>query len=114
MWSLYSRNRNRHPDSAVDCCIDFIYVAVLSLEALLAFRWIWLTSGNHSSGLIPYLISKLSAPFAAPFSTLFRTAESGGFSYIFDFHPLVMMFFYSLMGLLFGQVLRVLLGDRRP
>lgn len=114
MWSLYSRNRNRHTDSAVDCCIDFIYVAMLSLEALLALRWIWLTSGNHLNGLIPHLISKLSAPFAAPFSTLFRTVGSREVSYIFDFYPLAMMFFYGLMGLLFGQVLRVLLGDRRP
>ena len=114
MSSLYKQNERRHLDSRADKGLDVIYTVMLSLEALIALRWIWLTLGTHSSSLLSSLISKLSAPFAAPFSTFFKTAEAEGLDYIFDFHPLVTMVFYGLMGLLLGQVLRVVLGDRRP
>lgn len=114
MSSLFSNHGKRELNSITDKCLDIIYFGMLFLEALLALRWIWLASGTHSNSLVSSLISKISAPFAAPFSIFFKIVEVNENSYVFDFHPLVLMFFYGLMGLLLGQILRVCLGDKRP
>lgn len=98
----------------LDRSLDSLYIVLLSLEALLALRWIWLSRGAYPGNPLAHWISLASTPFAAPFSMLFGIVDARDPSFIFEFHPLVMMSFYSLAGLLLGQVLRVFFGDRRP
>ena len=107
-----AQSQRKH--NSLDRSLDSLYVFMLSLEASLALRWIWFSRGVHPGHPLSHWISLASTPLAAPFSMLFGMADARHPSFIFEFHPLVMMSFYGLAGLLLGQALRVIFDDRRP
>ncbi|NJN23017.1 MAG: YggT family protein [Leptolyngbya sp. RL_3_1] len=91
--------------------INGVYFLIGALEILLVLRFILRASGANVENSFAGFIYGLSEPFVAPFSTLFISPTAEGARYIFDLNLLAAMIAYGILGLLAGQLIRVLVGD---
>ncbi|MGB3493356.1 MAG: YggT family protein [Elainellaceae cyanobacterium] len=84
--------------------VNSIYWLVGMLVTLLAIRFLLRLLGANPDNGFAHLINQLSAPFVAPFSTLFisPTAEAN----IFDVNVLIAIAIYSLLGYLGVSLVR--------
>jgi YggT family protein len=78
--------------------INSIYLLVGLLEVLLMLRFFLRFSGANTQNTFAQFIYNLSAPFIAPFSTLFISPVAGGGANIFDVNTLIAIIIYSLLG----------------
>ena len=77
--------------------INSIYSLVGLLEILLTLRFLLRVSGANPENAFTQFIYKISAPFIAPFATLFVSPVYGGGANIFDVNILVAIVVYSLL-----------------
>lgn len=78
--------------------ISSIYFLVGSLEVLLGLRFLLRLSGANTQNTVSQFIAMLSAPFVAPFSTLFVSPVTGDGANIFDLNVLIALIVYPLLG----------------
>ena len=84
--------------STFNWLISSIYFLVGSLEVLLGLRFVLRLSGANTQNAVSQFIAMLSAPFIAPFSTLFVSPVTGDGANIFDLNVLIAMIVYPLLG----------------
>jgi uncharacterized protein YggT (Ycf19 family) len=76
------------------------------LEILLGVRFLLRLFGANRENEFAQLINNLSAPFMAPFSTLFISPTSGGGANIFDFNIAIAILAYALLSYLAVSLVR--------
>jgi len=76
------------------------------LEILLGVRFFLRLFGANRENQFAQLINNLSAPFMAPFSTLFISPTSGGGANIFDFNIAIAILAYALLSYLAVSLVR--------
>ena len=76
------------------------------LEILLGIRFLLRLFGANPQNEFARLINNLSAPFIAPFSTLFISPTFGGGAYIFDVNIAIAIVAYSLLSYLAVSLVR--------
>ncbi len=84
--------------STFNWLISSIYFLVGSLEVLLGLRFLLRLSGANTQNTVSQFIAMLSAPFVAPFSTLFVSPVTGDGANIFDLNVLIALIIYPLLG----------------
>jgi YggT family protein len=77
--------------------INTIYWLVGALEILLGLRFLLRIFGANPQNEFARSINNLSAPFIAPFSTLFISPTTGGGAYIFDVNIVIAIVAYALL-----------------
>ncbi|MEB3337623.1 MAG: YggT family protein [Leptolyngbyaceae bacterium] len=87
-----------------------VYLLVGWLEILLGLRFLLRVFGANPDNAFAQFIYNLSAPFIAPFSTLFISPVFGGGANIFDVNVLVAMLIYALLGWLAIYLIRFIEG----
>lgn len=78
--------------------ISGIYFLVGALEILLMLRFLLRFTGANTQNEFTQFIYNLSAPFMAPFSTLFISPTSNNAANIFDVNIIIAIIVYSLAG----------------
>jgi YggT family protein len=78
--------------------INGIYFLVGALEILLMLRFLLRFTGANTQNEFTQFIYNLSAPFMAPFSTLFVSPTSNNATNIFDVNIIIAIIVYSLAG----------------
>ncbi|MGP1387105.1 MAG: YggT family protein [Thainema sp.] len=96
--------------TVVDRAIAIIYFLVGALEVLLLIRFFLRLFGANPDNQFAQVIYDFSAPFVAPFSTLFISPTFGGGASIFDVNLLVAMIVYALLGWLVGRLIQLIWG----
>ncbi len=86
--------------------VNSIFWLVGSLEILLGIRFLLRLFAANPQNEFARLINNLSAPFIAPFSTLFISPIFGGGSYIFDINIIIAIVAYSLLSYLAVSLVR--------
>lgn len=86
--------------------VNGIYFLVGALEILLFLRFLLRFTGANPQSEFTQFIYNLSAPFMAPFSTLFASPASSNGANIFDFNILIAIVIYSLAGWLCVRLVR--------
>lgn len=76
------------------------------LEILLGLRFLLRLFGANRENQFAQLINNLSAPFMAPFSTLFISPTSSGGANIFDFNIVIAILSYALLSYLAVSLVR--------
>lgn len=92
----------------VDRAIAIIYFLVGALEVLLLIRFFLRLFGANPDNQFAQVIYDFSAPFVAPFSTLFISPTFG--TSVFDVNLLVAMIVYALLGWLVGRLIQLIWG----
>ncbi len=92
--------------STFNWLISSIYFLVGSLEVLLGLRFLLRVSGANTRNTVSQFIAMLSAPFVAPFSTLFVSPVAGDGANIFDLNVLIALIVYPLLGWLGVRLVR--------
>jgi YggT family protein len=87
--------------------INSIYFLVGLLVILLSLRFFLRIAGANTQNAFAQFIYNISAPFVAPFSTLFISPTSGDGSSIFDVNVLIAIVVYSLLGWLGVWLIRL-------
>ena len=87
--------------------VNSIYWLVGMLVILLAIRFALRLLGANPESVFTQLIYDLSAPFIAPFSTLFISPTSGGGANIFDVNVLIAIAIYTLLGYLMVSLVKL-------
>jgi uncharacterized protein YggT (Ycf19 family) len=90
--------------------VNSIYFFVGLLEILLGLRFLLRVLGANTKNTFAQVIYNLSAPFVAPFSTLFVSPVTGGGANIFDVNVLIAIVVYALLGWLAVWLVRLLQG----
>lgn len=67
------------------------------LEILLSIRFVLRLFGANPKNDFALVINNLSAPFIAPFSTLFISPTSGGGANIFDVNVIIAIIIYAVL-----------------
>jgi YggT family protein len=88
--------------------INTISWLVGTLEILLGLRFLLRLFGANTQNEVARLINNLSAPFIAPFSTLFISPVFGGGAYIFDVNIAIAVVAYALLSYLAVSLVRFL------
>jgi uncharacterized protein YggT (Ycf19 family) len=87
--------------------INTIFWLVGALEILLGLRFLLRLFGANTQNEFARLINNLSAPFIAPFSTLFISPVFGGGAYyIFDVNITIAILVYALLSYLVVSLVR--------
>jgi YggT family protein len=86
--------------------INSIFWLVGTLEILLGLRFLLRLFGANTQNEFARLINNLSAPFIAPFSTLFISPTFGGGAYIFDVNIAIAVVSYALLSYLAVSLVR--------
>ncbi|WP_204152652.1 YggT family protein [Leptolyngbya sp. CCY15150] len=86
--------------------VNSIYWLIGMLVTLLIIRFSLRLFGANPDNGFAHLINQLSAPFVAPFSTLFISPTAGGGANIFDVNVLIAIAIYSLLGYLGVSLVR--------
>ena len=86
--------------------VNSIYWLLGLLEILLGLRFLLRLFGANSQNEFARLINNLSAPFIAPFSTLFVSPTFGGRAYIFDVNIAIAIVTYMLLSYLVLSLVR--------
>lgn len=92
--------------------VNSIYWLVGMLVTLLAIRFSLRLFGANPENGFAQLINQLSAPFVAPFSTLFISPTSGGGANIFDINVLIAIAVYTLLSYLMVSLVKFLFYQR--
>jgi YggT family protein len=88
--------------------INTIFWLVGILEILLGLRFLLRLFGANPQNEFARLINNLSAPFIAPFSTLFVSPTFGGSAYIFDVNIAIAIVAYALLSYLAVSLVRLI------
>lgn len=88
--------------------INSIFWLLGILEILLIMRFLLRLFGANRENQFAQLINDLSAPFIAPFSTLFISPTSNGAENIFDFNIVIAILAYALLSYLIVSLLRLI------
>jgi len=86
--------------------INSIYFLVGSLEVLLILRFLLRLSGANTKNSVSQFIAMLSAPFVAPFSTLYVSPVTSDGANVFDLNVLIALIIYPLLGWLGARLVR--------
>ena len=86
--------------------VNSIFWLVGMIEILLAMRFFLRLLGANRENSFSQLINNLSAPFIAPFSTLFISPTSGTGEYIFDVNIIIAIVAYALLSYLAFSLVR--------
>jgi uncharacterized protein YggT (Ycf19 family) len=86
--------------------VNSIFWLAGMLEILLGVRFLLRLFGANRENEFAQLINNLSAPFMAPFSTLFISPTSGGGANIFDFNIAIAILAYALLSYLAVSLVR--------
>jgi uncharacterized protein YggT (Ycf19 family) len=89
--------------------INSIYWLAGMLEILLGLRFFLRLFGANPENEFAQLINNLSAPFVAPFSTLFISPTTNGAANIFDVNIIIAIVVYALLGYLVTSLFRLFL-----
>jgi uncharacterized protein YggT (Ycf19 family) len=86
--------------------VNSIYWLTGVLEILLGMRFVLRLFGANPQNQFAQLINNLSAPFIAPFSTLFISPTSDGAVNIFDVNIVIAIVAYALLSYLVVSLVR--------
>jgi uncharacterized protein YggT (Ycf19 family) len=86
--------------------VNSIYWLVGVLQIVLVIRLLLRLFGANRKNAFAELINQLSAPFVAPFSTLFVSPTSGSGANIFDLNIVIAIIVYSFLGYLAVSLVR--------
>ena len=86
--------------------VNSIYWLSGMLEILLGLRFALRFFGANPQNEFARLINNLSAPFIAPFSTLFISPTSGGGANIFDVNIIIAIIAYAILSYLAVSLVR--------
>jgi uncharacterized protein YggT (Ycf19 family) len=92
--------------------INSIYWLGGILEILLVLRFVLRLFGANPQNEFARLINTLSAPFIAPFSTLFISPTSEGGANIFDVNIVIAIIAYALLSYLLVSLVRFIFYNR--
>ncbi|MFN5398496.1 MAG: YggT family protein [Pseudanabaena sp.] len=92
--------------------INSIYWLGGILEILLVLRFVLRLFGANPQNEFARLINNLSAPFIAPFSTLFISPTSEGGANIFDVNIVIAIIAYALLSYLLVSLVRFIFYNR--
>ena len=92
--------------------VNSIYWLAGMLEILLGLRFILRLFGANPQNEFAQFINNLSAPFIAPFSTLFISPTSGGGANIFDINIVIAIIAYALLSYLTVSLIRFIFYQR--
>jgi len=92
--------------------VNSIYWLTGILETLLGVRFALRLFGANPNNQFAQLINSLSAPFIAPFSTLFISPTSSGGANIVDVNIIVAIVAYALLSYLLVSLIRFLFYHR--
>lgn len=84
------------------------------LQGLLALRFFLRLSGANPDNPFASFIYRLTAPFMAPFNTLFVSPTADAATHIFDVNNLMAMIVYALLGSLAIALVNYLQGPNAP
>jgi len=86
--------------------VNSIFWLAGMIEILLGMRFFLRLLGANRQNEFSQLINNLSAPFIAPFSTLFISPTSGNGDYIFDVNIVIAIAAYALLSYLAVSLVR--------
>jgi YggT family protein len=86
--------------------LNTIFWLVGALEILLGIRFLLRLFAANPQNEFARLINNLSAPFVAPFSTLFISPTFGSGSYIFDVNIAIAIIAYALLSYLAASLVK--------
>lgn len=89
--------------------INSIYWLAGMLEILLGLRFFLHLFGANPENEFAQLINNLSAPFVAPFSTLFISPTTNGAANIFDVNIIIAIAAYAILSYLVTSLFRLFL-----
>ena len=92
--------------------VNSIYWLGGILEILLVLRFVLRLFGANPQNEFARLINNLSAPFIAPFSTLFISPTSEGGANIFDVNIVIAIIAYALLSYLLISLIRFIFYNR--
>ncbi len=92
--------------------VNSIYWLGGLLEILLGLRFVLRLFGANPQNEFARLINNLSAPFIAPFSTLFISPTSDGGANIFDVNIVIAIIAYALLSYLAVSLIRFIFYHR--
>jgi YggT family protein len=92
--------------------VNSIYWVVGMLEILLGLRFALRFFGANPQNEFARMINSLSAPFIAPFSTLFISPTSDGGANIFDVNILIAITVYALLSYLVVSLVRFIFYNK--
>ena len=92
--------------------VNSIYWLAGLLVTLLVLRFSLRLFGANPENGFAQLINQLSAPFVAPFSTLFISPTSGGGVNIFDVNVLIAIAVYTLLSYLMVSLVKFIFYQR--
>lgn len=97
-------------NSSLIWIINGVCLLVGLLEILLGLRFLLRVTGANTGNSFAQVIYDLSAPFVAPFSTLFVSPTSGDAANIFDVNVLIAMVVYAILGWIVVALIRFVQG----
>ena len=92
--------------------VNSIYWLGAMLEILLGLRFALRFFGANPQNEFAQMINNLSAPFVAPFSTLFITPTSQNGANIFDVNIIIAIIAYALLSYLVVSLVRLIFYNR--
>jgi YggT family protein len=102
------RLRVARQNSTFSWIINSIFWLVGMLELLLLIRFLLRLLDANPKNEFAQLINNLSAPFIAPFSSLFISPTSDGGTNIFDINIVIAIVAYALLSYLVVSLLRLI------
>jgi YggT family protein len=102
------RLRSARQNTTFDWIINSIFWLAGILELLLLMRFLLRLFAANPKNEFAQLINNLSAPFIAPFSTLFISPTSEGGASIFDINIVIAIVAYALLSYLVVSLLRLI------
>ncbi|GBO51519.1 hypothetical protein APA_483 [Pseudanabaena sp. lw0831] len=92
--------------------VNTIYWLGGIIELLLMLRFVLRLSGANTQNEFARFINNLSAPFIAPFSTLFISPTSDGGANIFDLNIIIAIIAYAILSYLLISLVRFIFYNR--
>jgi YggT family protein len=92
--------------------MNSLYWLAGMLEILLVMRFLLRLFGANPQNGFAHLINKLSAPFVAPFSTLFISPTSEGGANIFDVNVVIAIVAYALLSYLVVSLIKLIFARK--
>lgn len=100
------RLQSARRSNTLNWVINSIFSLAGMLETLLGIRFFLRLFGANPENQFAQLINHLSAPFIAPFSTLFISPASAGGANIFDVNIVIAIVAYALLSYLVVSLIR--------
>jgi uncharacterized protein YggT (Ycf19 family) len=92
--------------------MNSLYWLAGMLEILLVMRFLLRLFGANPQNGFAHLVNELSAPFVAPFSTLFISPTSEGGANIFDINVVVAIVAYALLSYLVVSLIKLIFARK--